>query len=519
MTEMAMSDTSIRTACSRCVTLLGVEGHVVEVEVDLADALPGTTLIGLPDTSLFEARDRVKAAVVNSGWKWPEKRVTIGLFPAALPKSGSGFDAAVAVAVLAAAGVVPPAALADRVVLGELALDGRLRPVPGVLPSVLTARRAGIRRVVVPAAHAAEAALVPDVTVEAADTLRNLVRLLRGEPVTTRLPEPAEAVVAPQPLDLADVAGQPLGRLAVEVAAAGGHHVLFEGPPGAGKTMLAERLPGLLPPLSENEALEVTAVHSVAGVLAPGAPLISEPPFRSPHSTASMAAIIGGGSRLLRPGAVSLAHRGVLFLDEAPEFAPNVLDALRQPLESGSVEVARAAASVRFPARFSLVLAANPCPCGRAGGRQDAACPCPPKTRNAYRQRLSGPLLDRVDLQVALEPPSKVEFLDDGPRGGEPTARVAARVATARAAAGERLAGLPWRNNGEVPGVELRSRWPMPKPAMARALDCFEDGRLTARGLDRVLRVAWTLADLRGRTTPGVAEVQTALELRLPGFA
>jgi magnesium chelatase family protein len=518
MTTTSTGKTLRGTACSRCVTLLGVDGHVVEVEVDLSNGLPGTTLIGLPDASLFEARDRVKAAVVNSGYDWPDHRVTIGLFPAALPKSGSGFDAAVAVAVLAVAGDVPIAALEDRVVLGELALDGRLRPVPGVLPSVLTARRAGIRRVVVPAAHAAEAALVPGVTVDAVDTLHDLVRLLRGEAVAVRPPVPAPAVAQPAPLDLADVAGQPLGRLAVEVAAAGGHHVLFEGPPGAGKTMLAERLPGLLPPLSESEALEVTAVHSVAGVLAPGAPLISVPPFRSPHSTASMAAIIGGGSRFLRPGAVSLAHRGVLFLDEAPEFAPNVLDALRQPLESGSVEVARASGSVRFPARFSLVLAANPCPCGRAGTRQDAACPCPPKSRNAYRQRLSGPLLDRVDLRVTLEPPSKVEFLDDGPRGGEPTARVAARVATARAAAAERLTGLPWRNNGEVPGVELRNRWPMGKQAMARALDCFEDGRLSARGLDRVLRVAWTLADLRGRGTPHVDEVRTALELRLPGL-
>jgi magnesium chelatase family protein len=243
-----MTETLTGTACSRCVTLLGVEGHVVEVEVDLADALPGTTLIGLPDTSLFEARDRVKAAVVNSGWKWPEKRVTIGLFPAALPKSGSGFDAAVAVAVLAAAGALPDGALADLVVLGELALDGRLRPVPGVLPSVLTARRAGIRRVLVPAAHAAEAALVPDIEVEAVDTLRDLVRLLRGEAVPVHPPAAAGPRDPRPPLDLADVAGQPLGRLAVEVAAAGGHHVLFEGPPGAGKTMLAERLPGLLPP-------------------------------------------------------------------------------------------------------------------------------------------------------------------------------------------------------------------------------------------------------------------------------
>jgi magnesium chelatase family protein len=505
-------------ACARCVALVGVEGHVVEVEADLGNGLPGTTIIGLPDASLFEARDRVKAAVVNSGLAWPEGRVTIGLFPAALPKSGSGFDAAVAAAVLAAAGVVPQESLAGRVLFGELALDGRLRPLPGVLPAVLTAHRAGIRRVVVPAAHVAEAALVPDMAVDAVESLSGLVRLLRGEDAGVVASAAVPSAEAKRMLDLADVAGQTAGRLAVEVAAAGGHHLLFEGPPGAGKTMLAERLPGLLPPLSEAEALEVTAVHSVAGVLPPGSPLITVPPFRSPHSTASITAIVGGGSRTLRPGAVSLAHRGVLFLDEAPEFAPAVLDALRQPLESGVVEVARSAASARFPARFTLVLAANPCPCGRAGTRSDAACPCPPRARLAYRQRLSGPLLDRVDLRVQLDPPSRLEMLDGGSSGGEPTARVATRVASARQAAAARYAGTPWRCNGEVPGFELRNRWPVPKPAMKAALDCFEDGRLSARGLDRVLRVCWTLADLAGRSSPGRAEMETALRLRLPGL-
>ncbi len=305
-------------ARASCVALLGIEGHVVEVEVHLADGLPGVTLIGLPDASLYEARDRVKSAVVNSGQQWPGQRVTVGLFPAALPKSGSGFDAAVAAAVLAATGAVPPESLAGRVLLGELALDGRLRPIPGVLAAVLALSEAGFSRVVVPAGNAREAALVPGVEVEPIETLRDLVRLLRGEELVDTVLAPEAPPPDPPPIpDLAEVAGQPTGRLAMELAAAGGHHVLMLGPPGAGKTMLAERLPGLLPPLSEEQALEVTAVHSVAGALPSEAPLVRTPPFRNPHHSASLAAIVGGGSRWLRPGAASLAHRGVLFLDEA----------------------------------------------------------------------------------------------------------------------------------------------------------------------------------------------------------
>ncbi|MCU0265661.1 MAG: YifB family Mg chelatase-like AAA ATPase, partial [Actinomycetia bacterium] len=355
-------------ARTRSVALVGVVGRTVEVEVDVVGGLPGLTLVGLPDAALSEARDRVRAAVVNSGAKWPGQRITVNLSPASLPKQGSGFDLALATGVLAASGSVPAERVAELVLLGELGLDGRVRPVRGVLPSVLAAVQAGFRRVVVPRDNAAEAALVPGAEVVAVDWLAGLVAVLRGqapaEVVDAWDVDAASAHGAAAPAggapDLADVAGQAEGRHAVEIAAAGGHHLLLVGPPGAGKTMLAERLPGLLPPLTRAQALEVTAVHSVAGTLPPGRPLVTHPPLRAPHHTSSAAAVVGGGSGLARPGAASLAHHGVLFLDEAPEFGHGVLDALRQPLESGEVVLDRSRGSVRYPARFQLVLAANP---------------------------------------------------------------------------------------------------------------------------------------------------------------
>jgi magnesium chelatase family protein len=307
------------------------------------------------------------------------------------------------------------------------------------------------------------------------------------------------------------VVGQAVGRRAVEVAAAGGHHLLFTGPPGSGKTMLAERLPGVLPPLGVDEALEVTAVHSVAGLLAADAPLVRRPPYQAPHHSASAAALVGGGSRQARPGAASLSHRGILFLDEAPEFQAGVLDALRQPLESGEVAIARSGGVARYPARFQLVMAANPCPCAAPAG--EAECRCTSMARRRYIGRISGPLLDRLDLQVQLQPVAPGQLLD-GLGAVEPSAAVAARVAAARALAADRLRGTGWKINADVPGPALRSRWRLPAAVTAAADVRLDRGGLSARGYDRVLRVAWSVSDLAGQTRPTVTDVEEAVALR-----
>ncbi|WP_265523245.1 YifB family Mg chelatase-like AAA ATPase [Oerskovia flava] len=504
---------------TRAVALVGLSGHVVEVQAHLAASVPGFVLVGLPDTALSEARDRVRAAVASSGLTWPQRKITVNLSPAALPKSGAGFDLAIAVATLAGAGTLPGDEAASVVHLGELGLDGRLQPVRGVLPAVAAAVAAGYRDVVVPEADAAEARLVPGARVVGAVSLAEVAHRYGAaleEPATGGLAIPRITTGAPVPRagDLRDVLGQAPARHALEVAAAGGHHLLMVGPPGAGKTMLASRLPGILPDLEESAAVEVTAVHSVAGVLDPGRGLVSRPPFEDPHHTATAASIVGGGSGLPRPGAASRAHHGVLFLDEAPEFASRVLQTLRQPLEHGEVVIHRAAGTARFPARFQLVLAANPCPCGRAVGK-GLDCTCTPLARRRYFARLSGPLLDRVDVQVEVRPVTRVDRARTEPV--ETSATVAARVRAARAAAAARLAGTGWSTNAEVPGTWLRDRLGPGRSLLQDVDRALDRGTLSLRGADRVLRLAWTVADLAGRDAPDRADVGQGIALRTRG--
>jgi len=510
---------------SRAVALLGMRGAIVDIEVDVASSLPAIVIIGLPDTSLGEARDRVRSAASNSGCALPAKRFTVNLSPAALPKHGSGFDLAIALAMLAALKVVSTASVAAIVHIGELGLEGRLRPVPGVLPAVMAARDAGARRVMVPQECSAEAALVDGIDVIAAGSLREAAELHGArftEPPPIPLTEQPATPTAHEPVtiestgDLADVVGNEEAVEALLVAAAGGHHLFMVGPPGAGKTMLAARLPGILPDLDLDAALEVASIRSLGSVAVRALP--TRPPFEAPHHTASAIALVGGGSGVIRPGAISRASRGVLFLDEAPELSRVALDALRQPLESGSITIHRAGAVATFPARAQLVLAANPCPCGRMD--DDAAgCTCTPIVRRRYLGRLSGPLLDRVDLQIRVRRVTAAQLLAaDDTSTRLSSAQAAARVADARAAAAERLSGTPWRSNAQV-----SSRWltgdgdggrRLPRTVTAPLDRAFERGLLSMRGLHRLMRVGWTIADLRGAGTPTADHLALALTFR-----
>ncbi len=494
------------------VVISGIGGEIVRVEVDIADGLPGVVLVGLPDASVSESRQRIKVAIESIGGTWPSRRLTIGLAPAEMRKHGSGLDLPMALAVLAASDQVRGADLTATAFVGELGLDGRLMTPRGTLAAAIAARQAGLARVVVPVTAAGDLRRLAGIDVVVAEDLADVVAVLTGarepvilEPAAGR--DDAVAVVGP---DLRDVRGHVQGRMAVEVAAAGGHHLALVGSPGVGKTLLAERLPGVLPDLDDDAALDVAAVYSVAGQ--PRADeVFRRPPTQAPHHSASAAALLGAvhGHRVT-PGAVSLAHRGVLILDEAAELCRPALEGLRQPLESGWISLARSGWQGRLPARFQLVLAANPCPCGRRIGT-GAGCSCPPTAIRRYAARLSGPLLDRVDIRLAVTRPADAELATG--HEGEASAVVRDRVRAGRARGLHRLAGTPWRLNAEVPTGVLRRRW-HPSPEGADLLASIERGSMNLRGPDRVLRMAWTVADLAGHDRPTRDDVALAMSLR-----
>src|SRR5215467_53506 len=497
----------------RTAAVFGVEACPVDVEVDVSFGMPRFSMVGLPDMSVRESRDRVRSAIRNSGFAFPPHKITVNLAPADVRKAGSSFDLPIALGVLAAQGIIERREIGDLILLGELSLDGSVHPARGVLPIAAAARRGGVSGLLLPASNASEAAIVSGLTIYPVTSLTDAVRML-NEPSSIAYTMPAVPRLQATPrgmADLADVRGQPLARRAIEIACAGGHNVLTVGPPGAGKTMMARRVPGILPPLTFDEAVEVTAVHSVAGLLSPGAGLVCQRPFRAPHHTISDVALIGGGSQP-RPGEVSLAHHGVLFLDEMLEFSRHVLEVLRQPLEERAVTIARAARTAVFPARFMLVGAMNPCPCGYLG---DAVreCRCTPQQVSRYREKLSGPLRDRLDLSVEVPALPPAALTADA--NGEPSAHVCARVVAARERQRLRYAEDGIRANADLT-TQLMTRYCSLDRAAVRVLNnAVTRLLLSARAYDRVRKVARTIADLEGATAISADHLAEALQFRL----
>ncbi|NBR94196.1 MAG: ATP-binding protein, partial [Actinobacteria bacterium] len=496
-------------AITRSISLVGLTGHLIDIEADIGNGVPGFTLLGLPDAALSEARDRVRSAISNSSAQWPNKRITLALSPAALPKRGSSFDCAIAIALLAAAQEITLGRIDGAVVLGELTLDGRIKSVPGILPALRAAALHGIERAIIPSENFEEGSLIPGINLIHFDHLRQLITWVKGgEYLPSELTRSDLCSSENTHLDFSDIAGQERAKEALEIGAVGGHHIAMVGPPGVGKSMLAARIPSILPRLTERDALDVTSLHSIAGKISPlnGSPLITSAPFVAPHHTISRAGLIGGGSATISPGACSLAHRGILFLDEAPEISRPVIESLREPMESGEVTLTRLGRSATFPARFTLVLASNPCPCGWAIGKAKR-CTCSSLASRRYREKLSGPILDRVDLRIELEPLSQGDLA----RRSEPSSDIAVRVASARERSKERFSAHPWSINSEIPAAALRSEFaPEPRAlsVLYRALDAEE---ITVRGLHRIQRVAWSIADLHNEPSPSRTSIDRAL--------